>query len=108
MNSLPQADQIGLLHDTLDPGPHDAKTFRKLETTWLAGDLDKLAHAVDGGGAVQDILVARRNALWAEQLDHILHEPDPVLVTVGALHLAGPGNLRDLLTRRGYTVERLQ
>jgi uncharacterized protein YbaP (TraB family) len=44
---------------------------------------------------------------WANQIAALLDAGAPTLVAVGAMHLLGPENLRNQLTKNGITVERL-
>ena len=116
MNSLPGPDQLSMLHGLLAPPAPDQDAAERtqatsLEDAWQAGDLDQIARsaaAMDRASPeLFTALLTRRNAIWAARLDALAHEGAPLLVTVGAAHLVGPGNLRELLAARGYRVERI-
>lgn len=56
---------------------------------------------------VYERLFSARNVLWADRLETILAKGGSSFAVIGAGHLAGPGNLIDLLRERGYRVERV-
>lgn len=52
-----------------------------------------------------DLLLRHRNEAWMGPIEAA--EGDMIVIAAGALHLAGPHGLPNLLERRGYTLERL-
>lgn len=58
---------------------------------------------------VYDLVFTARNKSWVEKLEKIaLDAPGTYMVLVGAGHLFGPGNLRELLERNGHVIEPLR
>ena len=111
----PEPAILRMLHDglTKPPGQAAGKPLDTLLHQWLNGDIDALGAEVNEAGrelgpSMYDALLLRRNRAWAERLDHMRGRNTTILVTVGAGHLAGPGNLRELLQERQFVVERVQ
>ena len=78
---------------------------------WLVGDQSAIAvFAQENGSDISDeihqVLMARRNVNWADQLETLLEGSGVAFVAVGAAHLAGEDNLLDLLAARGVSVTR--
>ena len=46
-----------------------------------------------------------RNKAWLPKLLKLLHVGKPTVVTVGVLHMVGPGSLPELLARQGFKCE---
>ena len=109
---IPRAAQLDMLRSTIRSDGMAAGEQDALEAAWRAGDLGRIGATLDGMKAgspvLMDALVQGRNAMWMERLLGMLEGDEAVLVTVGAGHLVGPGNLRELLEARGYTIVRLQ
>jgi len=78
---------------------------------WLTGDMEVLDNALSRGmleyPALREVLVVRRNRVWAEQIDVMMANERP-FVAVGAGHMVGAESLPALLAERGYTVTRIQ
>lgn len=57
---------------------------------------------------VYDMVFTNRNTNWVEQFEKISGEnPAIYFVLVGAGHYFGPNNIRELLSQKGYTVEKI-
>ena len=52
-------------------------------------------------------LLTDRNVSWIPKIEAMMKDPDVELVMVGAGHLAGEGNVLQLLQEAGYTVKQL-
>ncbi|MEE2002145.1 TraB/GumN family protein [Alkalimonas sp. MEB108] len=80
---------------------------------WRSGDREALTelvsemHDTEVGQRFYQRLLTERNQDWVEQIDAMLQTPQVEFVLVGALHLAGPDNVLDLLKARGYQVRQL-
>ena len=78
---------------------------------WQAGDEDGLEDSLADDFAdypeLAEILIYRRNARWAGQVEDMLDGDEDVLLVVGAMHLVGQRGLPALLKARGLKVERL-
>jgi uncharacterized protein len=57
--------------------------------------------------AMMTELLSQRNRMWVPVVEQ-LHGAGPTFIAVGALHLAGPDGLIDLLHRRGFVVTQLK
>ncbi len=88
---------------------------RAVMTAWSSGDaaaLDALiADATDGDSVMaaftRSTLLGRRNPEMAARIEQIMQHGHTTFVGVGLLHLLGANGLPQLLSRRGYQVERM-
>lgn len=112
-DSLPEKEQRDLLHAVIDEGSDlDQDEPRKLMLTWLTGNLEQL-ELENGTGMLADpelrqALLVDRNVDWVRQLEAMLPSKGPVMVAVGAAHMVGPDGLPALLSKKGYTITRMQ
>ena len=76
---------------------------------WAAGDpkpaedlfVQLAAMGDEASGMSLDTLLYRRNADWTNQIEKLLKEEDGVsVIAVGAGHLVGPKNVREMHIRR--------
>ena len=79
---------------------------------WRVGDVEQLEEIVareirETGPEAWEALMVNRNRAWLPAIKAAVDSGTTKLVVVGAGHLVGEGNLRDLLEARGYRVERL-
>lgn len=80
---------------------------------WRSGNREALAEMVsemldtEVGQLEYQRLLTERNKDWVEQIDAMLKTQEIEFVLVGAMHLAGPGNVLDLLAERGYQVSQI-
>lgn len=86
--------------------------IKDLAATWQAGDTDGLAKQVADDPTVDAAFAQRmvldRNANWVTTLEQLLAQNHNDLVVVGAGHLVGDGSVVDLLSKAGFTVQRIQ
>jgi uncharacterized protein YbaP (TraB family) len=79
---------------------------------WLTGDLDRLERDAGEGlladPALREKLQLARNRAWAERIVALVELGERPFVAVGAAHMLGDEGLPALLTRRGYSVRRVQ
>jgi uncharacterized protein YbaP (TraB family) len=105
------------LKETLD-GLRDGSATRKVQAVvdaWASGDaraLDGLLHdATTGSGVMAEftrrVLLGRRNAEMAAQIEQLMRRDSVTFIGVGCLHLLGANGLPQLLAQRGYLVERV-
>lgn len=113
-DALPLGDQLALLDAMVKNSDRLPQQLEALTLAYLDGDLaalDELARSQyadlpDGLAEWFDqTLVVDRNHRMVERLLPMLAE-GPLLVAVGALHLAGPTGLVNALEARGFRVER--
>lgn len=88
---------------------------RAVVAAWTSGDADALealiADTVGAGTVTSDFtrrtLLDRRNPEMAQRIEHIMKDGKVSFVGVGLLHLLGANGLPQLLSQRGYQVERM-
>ncbi len=109
---LPDEAQISFLEASLKDAARIGGLVEKLQRLWLAGEVEELAALVNEGLEKDPLLAERllhaRNRAWAPKIASLLARPGRHFVAVGAGHLAGRDNLRDLLARQGIRVERVR
>lgn len=108
---LPTATEIALLKSTLDEVDEGPAAFDKLVAAWQAGDQKTLEDAFVGDmrrdyPELYKVLIANRNAAWADALKAKLAGSGVSFVAVGAGHLVGPDSVQAELARRGVRAER--
>lgn len=112
-----RADQLAMIDSalkTLESG-RARPLVRELSGVWERGDLERLASyadwcdCIDGPTDREHLrqLVDGRNPGMAERIDALHAEGRTLFVAVGALHMAGPKALPQLLSERGWKVERV-
>lgn len=107
----PQATMLRALHQALAAPPGDWQMLVGLQRLWLAGRIDAVGRILSREGrtapALFRTLLLDRNKAWARRLAGLRGSGKTILVTVGAGHLAGPGNLRDLLRAQRFSITRV-
>ncbi|MDR1705721.1 MAG: TraB/GumN family protein [Clostridiales bacterium] len=88
-----------------------------LYTAWRQGDLAALEELIAEGTMpfddaelneeYYDALITYRNIGMADKAEEYMADGKTVFFTAGAAHMAGDGGIADLLTERGYDVERM-
>lgn len=102
----PLDKQIEDLKELLDNPEKLNENCEKLNKAYLNGDLEsllKLTESEDSDPAFMEALLTLRNRNWLQRLPEIIDE-HPVLIVVGALHLAGPEGIVERLRSLGYEV----
>ena len=111
-DALPEAGQRAFLAATLDTPAKAGADFRDLLAAWSRGDIARIAKAFadepEFNGQARDLLIRRRDALWADALAKRLERPGTILVAVGAGHLTGPDSVQRFLAAKGLAVRRVQ
>lgn len=109
---LAERDQRDLLSAVIKEGPGSADKSAELAQSWLAGDMQRIARENQEGlladPELRAALLVNRNADWVRQITTMLPRSPPIMVAVGAAHMAGPEGLPILLQQRGYRVTRIQ
>jgi len=84
--------------------------FDELISAWSRGDVERLARLLsEGFEQFPDLyqpLVVTRNRNWTGQIVDLLDDDSDYLVVVGALHLAGPDSVIEMLRAQGHSVQR--
>lgn len=116
-DTLAGADAENYLREALDDlvtGISMKKSKAVIEA-WTSGDavaLDALMADIVGAGTVTSdftrrTLLDRRNPQMAQRIAHLMKDGQVSFVGVGLLHLLGANGLPQLLSQRGYLVERV-
>ena len=109
---LPTSSALGFLASTLDDGDQGPALLDQMVAQWMSGDADELG-ATESRSMREDApelfkaIFTDRNLHFADAVQGLLMGKKTILVTVGAAHFAGPGNVRELLEARGIQVERV-
>jgi len=110
--SAPQEQQIARLMTTVTDVPNLPKEIGDMATAWSSGDADSLAKSVTDDPTMDkgftQTMVLDRNARWVPVIEQMLAQNRQNLIVVGAGHLVGTGSVVDLLTKAGFTVQRIQ
>jgi uncharacterized protein len=107
---LAPEDEARFLSVTLRQIEEEADTMRVLDRAWARGDVATLDRALsqewlEGGAAVHEAVILRRNRAWADDIQRRLEGSGRVFIAVGAAHLIGDGSVVDILRARGVEVE---
>lgn len=109
---LPDAVQEAMLVSTARDMSEARDEMPAMVEAWSQGDPDRLSAMMNDSLATQPelskVLLADRNARWAQWIAGRLTQPGVVFVAVGAGHLAGPDSVQAMLEARGLHVRRLQ
>lgn len=108
-DTLPDAAQQRLLVDTVREAKDMRTLYDRILQAWIKGDIATLAREDQIGEepdpAVERAVLADRNRDWVRAVETLKGRP---FIAVGAGHLAGKGNLVELLQANGYKVTRVQ
>ena len=112
-DSMDEELQLGMLNGTVAELDALPAALREVEALWIDGRVEELGAALQetmtgfgDGDELVEILLDDRNAAWADWVVERMERPGDVFLAVGAAHLAGDGNLRELLEARGFEIER--
>ncbi|MDB5814041.1 MAG: hypothetical protein JWN23_1158 [Rhodocyclales bacterium] len=108
-----EREQIASLQETLDMidkhrfGPY----LEELVRAWQGGNLPKISQLMHEGvgdsAALEAELLDKRNVEMADKLALWLSHGEQVFVVIGAAHIAGKGNVAELLGRKGFSVRQV-
>ena len=117
MDTLTEKQVLDLFKGTLDALEEDLTTeqVKGLVAAWQAGNpaalLDiarRYNEKVPGAAEFEDKFIWQRHDEMAKKIEAWLAERrKPYFIAVGALHLAGPRGLVEILRKRGYVVRQL-
>lgn len=109
--AAPEAAQIAYLGTLMDEAGRVEPMLTRIVAFWSAGQADALGDAMNQEmartPALAKRLIADRNARWSDWIAERMKTPGTVFFAVGGGHLGGPGNVRELLAKRGIRVERV-
>lgn len=111
-DTLSEPAQRQFLASVADKPENEKKEFDRMLAAWSRGDERAIAASFDtdlkASPELRDVLLAKRNARWADAIRNRLSQPGAVLVAVGAGHLAGPQSVVKMLEAKGLKVERVE
>jgi uncharacterized protein YbaP (TraB family) len=111
-DTMPEDMQIAMLSSSLQDMSEAEKMMGQMLSTWSTGDIDKLAKIMNDAmletPALGKLLLADRNARWAEWIDKRLDKPGTVFMAVGAGHLGGKESVQAMLAKRGIKSTRVK
>jgi uncharacterized protein YbaP (TraB family) len=112
LDAMPEAEQLASLRKLIQNPDQALARVRQMVEHWARGDMDQTAQLLNetmaGAPQTTRLLLRERNIRWTDQLKERMGRPGVVFVAVGAGHMSGPDNLRDLLMRAGFRVERMR
>jgi uncharacterized protein YbaP (TraB family) len=111
-DGLSEAKQREFLESVVDEDHDDAADFGKMLAAWAKGDEAGISASFDkdmkASDTLRTVLLAHRNARWADALVARLKTPGLQFVAVGAGHLTGRDSVQAMLAQRGYFARRVQ
>ena len=111
-DTLPADLQLRMLGDYLDEADKADTVIATMMDSWATGDIDRLAGVMNEGMVktpeLAKLLLADRNARWAEWIDARLDQPGSVFMAVGAGHLGGKDSVQQYLAKKGIKAERVK
>ena len=111
-DGLPEPLQIKFLVSTIDDYPKMGAELDKMVASWSAGDPEALGRVMNeelsDTPEIAKVLLADRNARWAEWIGKRLEKPGTVFIAVGAGHLAGRDSVQAWLAKRKLTARRIR
>lgn len=109
--ALPRATQLGYLREVVRSMPEVQRELHAMVRAWAAGDANRLARLMNEDDAdphLREVLLLKRNRVWARWIQTRLASPGVVFVAVGAGHLARPGSVLAQLRGLGIRAARVQ
>jgi uncharacterized protein YbaP (TraB family) len=110
-DGLPEADQRAYLTATLKQWPDMKARMGDLVGRWVAGDVEALGSELNESlretPKLSKLLLADRNARWADWIRTRMAQPGTLFVAVGAGHLTGPDSVQAMLAKQGLKAERV-
>lgn len=110
-DNLSEDAQLLMLTEAIDKVDVAPAEFDRLVTEWAEGDAEGLAAIMNeglrGSPELSKVLLADRNARWADWVKARLKRPGVVFVAVGAGHLAGDDSVQAMLAKRRVKARRV-
>ncbi|MBQ1500750.1 MAG: TraB/GumN family protein [Sphingomonas sp.] len=111
-DTLPENLQVKFLANTVKEFDKIGPQLDKMVDQWGAGDPDALGATLNEEmrktPELAKVLLADRNARWADWIDARMAKPGTVFVAVGAGHLAGADSVQAYLAKHNLKAERVQ
>jgi uncharacterized protein YbaP (TraB family) len=111
-DGLPKEMQLAMITGYLDEFEKGDEMMDKMMVSWAAGDIDTLSgimnEALSKSPELSKLLLADRNARWADWIQKRLDKPGAVFMAVGAGHLGGKDSVQDYLAKKGLKAVRVK
>jgi uncharacterized protein len=111
-DTMPEADQISFLESTVEDTEKSAAELDGVVMSWVKGDPNAIDKYMNEGLSktpnLRKVLLADRNANWANWIQKRLDKPGTVFIAVGAGHLAGADSVQTLLEAKGLKAKRIK
>jgi len=111
LSSLSETAQMSMLTSTLDELPKMRESIEEMVGDWAKGDAVGLAKVMNDGlddsPETEKVLLADRNARWAQWIETRMKTPGVVFIAVGAGHLAGTQSVQSELAKHGLVAQRV-
>ena len=101
---LDERNQDALLRQTLSELERIEELAPRMVAYWRSGDFERLTALSPMPSHLHERLLTRRNQNWIERIQNYLGQQENTLIVVGALHLAGPDSVVNLLRQNGFAV----
>jgi uncharacterized protein YbaP (TraB family) len=110
-DTLPAELQLAMITGYLDELEKGDEMMAKMMDHWAAGDTEALSaimnESLSKSPELAKLLLADRNARWAEWIQKRMEKPGAVFMAVGAGHLGGKDSVQDFLAKRGIKAEKI-
>ncbi len=111
-DTMPEAQQIALLGETIKELPEGDKVIKTMVDNWATGKPDALGQLMNAEMAstpdLKKLLLTDRNIKWAQWIEKRMEKPGTLFIAVGAGHLAGPESVQALLKARRIKAKRIK
>lgn len=111
-DTMPADLQVKYLVSTVNEYKNVGPLLDKMVAQWGAGDPAGLGATMNEEmrktPEIGKLLLADRNARWADWITARMAKPGTVFIAVGAGHLAGPDSVQAYLARHNLKAERIQ
>jgi uncharacterized protein YbaP (TraB family) len=109
--TLPEEVQLQFLRSSLTAFDDAATELDGMVEAWSTGDVEGLQTLVVDEMKVEapevyEVMLTRRNAGFADDVQRVLEGSGVGFFAVGAAHLVGPDSIQAMLEARGVTVEK--
>lgn len=110
-SGLPEALQLEMLRQAFTEYREAPVELDALVSAWAAGDDETIGRIMAEEMQAEfpdlyEVLLVRRNASWADQIETMLEGEGVTFIAVGAGHLAGEDSVQAMLAARGVEVAR--
>ena len=110
-DNLSKEAQLFMLRSGIEGWDEGIELVQTMIEEWKDGDVKDLANLMNEAMVDQtelnEVLLTRRNANWAEWMSSRLDQPGTVFMAVGAGHIGGDEGLLDLLEDKGLKATRV-